>query len=232
MKKKEAKDSRTPITQYDYINFLVDKVKTSIDNKEEYEEYFNELRELYSPLLKSIVLRVSKEKNSDITFEDIQARVLECFFELIKRYEPKYTKRGSKAKGKAKFTRVYFSRFIARGMVWEIYRLLCPSNKEYDEFSPEPEHQSINFGLHKGKDKSIIYIPKPVGITENFINTCSHLNEIYKNDIMGDICMLHFGYSYKPTEISRIIKLPCKSIEEAIKLMLEYLKNNPSILTN
>lgn len=213
--------NKTSVSNYDYIEYLVTKIKLLHASKSNYDWYFEELIRLYYPLIQSTSQKVYQKLKNVLTFGELKSRIINLFFIGIIRYDPKYN--NDENKDSKDFTYVYFSSYLKKFLPWEVMRISRPSKIEEDDLSIDPRHIELNLNKPtKEISKRLVYdSASEHPISDNFISLCRMTQKETSNDLLSDTMILHYGYDFKNREIAEMLGI---SQAKVGFLMLE-LKN-------
>ncbi len=222
---------RTSLTRFQYIQYLVYKIKDLHKLNKNYDFYFNELIKMYSPLINMVSKNVQKKYQINITFTEIKTKVIELVFLALIRFDIEYNDRKEDVKG---FDTVYFSKYLKNTLPWEVLRIIRPNKVEYDEYATDPKFKEfdVNKLPKKIKEKLIHNEVANHPISDNFINLCRLMKNELKSDLLGDIMMLNFGYAYKNHEISKILGISQARVGVCVLQIKNFWKENKDLLIN
>lgn len=199
---------RKSITEYEYIEFLVNRIKEDHKKGLPSDWCFNELSTRYSPLIFKLCKRL-KTKMKTMTISEAKIRIMEWMFDAILRYDESYTDK--KKDFNSKFDKVYFSQYLKTKLGWDLHRFLHPSKPDYDDFNYNPKFVALDLKNNNLVAEKFLYVPVK-SLSDNFIALCRETQKTLKDDSCGDIMMLHFGYDFKIQEIASMLELPAKKV--------------------
>lgn len=201
-----APSTKTSVTNYEYINFLVERVQKNYAAKEDYEWYFNKVVELYEPIITNAYFKLKENLGPNRTWPEVRQRLLEIVFMALIEYDPTF-RNDSNKEG---FTRVYFSNYLKKKMFWGGRRLVHPNRIEYEDMAKTGQYCDINdittmeeVQLKLVDDRS--HMQKP--ISPNFISLCRHTQKTLMNDQYADLMFLKFGYDMKNKDIAKVLDI-------------------------
>lgn len=219
------------ITNYKYLQFLVDKIKLLNKENKDYDWYFEELITIYSPLIQSMTRKAFNKFKSDVSFNEVKSRVIELFFDTILKYEAKY--KNTDKVSTDNFDYVYFSNYLKRKLPWDLMRLYKPSKPDYDDFAADPRHVTLDYHKYPEIEHSSYYTSvgdKP--ISDNFISLCRMVKKELKNELLGEIMLLKFGYDFKNDEIALFLGITPLKVSATLNELKKYWAVNKEYLIN
>ena len=221
---------KKPVSNYDYIEYLVTKIKLLHATRKNYDWYFDELIRLYYPLIQSTSQKVYQKLKNKLTFTELKNRVINLFFIGIIRYDAGYNN-VDHVENK-EFTYVYFSSYLKKFLPWEVMRLSRPSKIEEDDLSVDPRHIELNLNKpNKEISKNLVYnSASEHPISENFISLCRMTQKELANDLMSDVMILHFGYDFKNREIAEMLGVSQAKIGTIMLELKNFWAQNKDLL--
>lgn len=220
---------KTPVNNYQYLEFLVRKIKVLHKEKVNFDWYFDQLIALYNPLIQSSARKIYKKFKSRVSFLEVRDKIVVLFFDSILRYEPNFS---DKTKDTNNFTYVYFSNYLKRKLPWDLMRLYQPTKIEHDDLSVDPRHVELDHSKANPElQKKFVYTNTNLRpISENFIYLCKHANKELYSDFLADVMILHFGYGYKNNEIASFFETTPLKIHNALGELKKYWKANQELI--
>lgn len=209
------------VTKYKYIEFLVTKIKRCHKNNEKFDEYFDELITLYSPLIYRICKRVRAKCETNLQIPEIRLRVIESVFDAILRYTDGYEDGRENSKG---FDKIYFSQYLKIKLGWDVHRYLNPTKIEHED-SKNQKYVDID---KTDVYETLSYIPtKP--ISDNFISLCRLAQKKIKDDLCADYMMLNFGYDFKNSELASVFAVNSRELAPIDKKLKDFWKEEQNL---
>lgn len=222
---------RIAVTKFQYISYLVNEIKQLHDNNQDYNWYFNELVELYNPLIRSACKKVYEKLRDNRDYQELRTRVLEIFFDAIIKYKKTF-KDGRNANS---FKHVYFGSYLKGKLPWDLMRLVTPPKVEYDEITMD--HRNMELDLENcsnevefklSTEKSIGKVTKP--LSDNFISLCRIIQKQLRSDMIADVMILFYGYGYKNREIAQMLNCSPQKVSIAISEIKKFWRENKEII--
>lgn len=214
------------VSNYQYLELLVRKIKSLHYENKDYNWYFDELLLLYNPLVQSSTRRVYNKFKSNVNFIDIKLKVIEILFDTILRYEPTFTDNGKHCKDGDNFKFVYFSNYLKRKLNWDLMRLYKPTRIDYDDLCYNPKFVEFT-SCH---NTTLVCDNEAPMISENFIFLCKKAQKDLQNDVLSDTMMLQYGYGYKPSEIAEFFGTTSLKIHAYLAELKKYWLHNKEAL--
>lgn len=209
---------RKRITNYQYINYLVNEIQQKAAAGLDSEEAFTDLCAIYEPLLRNNVKLIVKNPNNRLPANDVYFIILGIFYRLILRYDGKFSNTENNVKN---YTGVYFSSYLKQTLSWELYRLRHPNKRETDNLEKDLPYMEIST-LVRTNSRRLVCFDTPKGITPDFINMCLKIKNGLKSDLHADIMFLLYGYDAKTKELAKIFKVSATKIGKLINEIHEF----------
>lgn len=212
-----------------YIEYLVVKIKELYSKKENYEWYFDQLIEMYNPLIVASTKKVYNKFKLRVSFLEIKVKILEIFFESVLRYEPKFHDNDKEVKN---FTYVYFCNYLKRKLPWDLMRLYKPTKIEHDDLQIDPRHVELNLTKDNSDIQKHLEYSEKQPISDNFIQLCRLAQRQLNNDLLSDIMILHFGYGYKVKEIAAFFSISSTKVHNSLSSLKKFWKQNSELIND
>lgn len=221
--------SKIPVSNYQYISYLVVNIKRLHAEGKNYDWYFDQFLIIYFPLIQSNTTKVHKKLKNRIPFVDVKTKVIEALFLAILKYNVTFS---DASKSTADYTRVYFSRYLNSKLPWDIMRLYKPTKVEYDDFSVDPKHVELNLKKlnTEVQDRFECHNVQLDPISNNFVSLCCMTQKQLKNDFISDIMFLHFGCDYRNSEISKLFDVSQLKISLGLNELKKFWVKNKDLL--
>ena len=213
-------------TKYQYIEFVVDRIKKLHEKDEDIDWYFNEFTTLYSPLIFKTCKKLRAKTKKSTSLVEAKTRVIEWLFDAILRYDNKYV--DSSKKPNKKFNKVYFSQYLKTKLGWDLHRSLNPSKPDYDDVGINPKYVELDLKYNNYIKDKFIYTPVKY-LSENFIGLCRLAQKRLKDDICSDVMMLHYGYDFKTNEIAKMLKCQPKKVSFVLNRLKTFWSEHDNL---
>ncbi len=221
--------SKIPVSNYQYISYLVYNIKKLHAEKKDYDWYFNQFLTIYFPLIQSNTTKVHKKLKAKVPFVDVKTKVIEALFLAILKYKIKYTDESKHADG---FEHVYFSKYLNVKLPWDIMRLYRPTKVIRDDFSIDPRHIELNLKKlnTEVQDRFECHNVQLDPISDNFVSLCCLAHKKLKNDVLSDIMFLHFGLDYRNSEIAELFNMSQLKVSLSLGELKKFWAKNKDLL--
>jgi ribosomal protein S17E len=211
---------KKPIDNFKYVNLLVLKIKAYAKENKDYDFYFNELVTLHWPFLNAQMKKVYYKLPLETReYTVVRARLLEMFFEIILKYEPKFT---DNEENKKNFTGIYFGTYLKAAMNWSIHRMSHPNKIETDDFALDKRNVELIIDV---EDKKIQH-----PISDNFISLCRKVHKDLNNEDLSDIMMLLYGYNWKEKDICKALGIKSSELKSKVSRLNKYWRENADLI--
>jgi hypothetical protein len=199
------------------------KIKECHKNGEPFEDYFDELVLLFTPLINASTKRVHNKFKSYVSFHEIRSKIISILFQSIIKYDPNFKGKDENTKD---FTYVYFSSFLKGKLRWDLVRLYKPSRAAYDDLCVDPRNIELNNTSVKDEAQQKLQYVNSCPVSDNFIYLCQKVAKAVSNDFVADVMLLHYGYGYKNNEIAKLYEVSSVKVSQALDELRRYWTDN------